>query len=50
MFETETVSLGKAAKIAGYSISKFIDLLGALKIPVIRYSPEELERELTAFG
>ncbi|MFM9969672.1 MAG: UPF0175 family protein [Burkholderiales bacterium] len=50
LFESETISLGKASKIAGYPISKFIDLLGSLKIPVIRYSPEELEREVAAFG
>ena len=50
LYETETVSLGKAARIAGYSVSEFIDRLGELKIPVIRYSPEELERELAAFG
>lgn len=50
LYETETVSLGRAARIAGYPIRDFIDRLGALKIPIIRYSPEELERELAAFG
>ena len=50
LYETETVSLGRAARIAGDSIGAFIDRLGALKIPVIRYSPEDLERELAAFG
>jgi predicted HTH domain antitoxin len=44
------VSLGRAAKIAGLPLSDFIDRLGALKIPVARYSPEELSRELAEFG
>ncbi len=50
LYECEAVSIGKASKIAGLSIGEFIDRLGALKIPVIRYSAEELERELAAFG
>ncbi len=50
LYESKTVSLGKAARIAGYSERDFMDLLGSLKIPVIRYTPEELERELAAFG
>ena len=50
LYESETVSLGRAARIAGFSVREFIDRLGALKIPVIRYSPEELERELAEFG
>jgi hypothetical protein len=29
--------------------SEFIDHLGALKIPVVRYGKDELETELTAF-
>jgi prevent-host-death family protein len=50
LYESDAVSLGRAARIAGLSISEFIDRLGALKIPAIRYSAEELERELAAFG
>ena len=50
LYENEVVSLGKAAKIAGLSQSEFIDRLGALNIPVIRYSAEDLEREVAAFG
>jgi predicted HTH domain antitoxin len=44
------VSLGRAAKIAGLPSSEFIDRLGALKIRVARYSPDELSRELGEFG
>ena len=50
LYESDAVSLGRAARIAGLSISEFIDRLGALQIPVIRYSAEKLERELAAFG
>jgi predicted HTH domain antitoxin len=50
LYESDAVSLGRAARIAGFSTSEFIDQLGALQIPVIRYSAEELERELAAFG
>jgi len=50
LYENEVISIGRAAKIAGLSISEFIDRLAALNIPVVRYSAEELERELAAFG
>lgn len=50
LYETEIVSLGRAARIAGLSIGEFIGRLAALKIPIARYSPEELEREIAAFG
>lgn len=49
LFDDEVVGLGKAAKLAGMAQSEFIDHLGALKIPVVRYGKEELERELAAF-
>jgi len=50
LFDGEVVSLGKAAKLAGMSQSEFIDHLGVLKIPVVRYEQDELEREVAAFG
>lgn len=50
LYQNEVVSLGRAARIAGLSLSEFIDRLGALDIPVIRYLPEELARELAEFG
>jgi predicted HTH domain antitoxin len=46
LFDQEQVSLGIAARIAGLSISGMIDELGRRKIPVVRYTPEELAREL----
>jgi predicted HTH domain antitoxin len=47
---TTTVSLGRGTRIAGVSVSKFIDHLGARGIPVARYSPFDLEEELDRFG
>ena len=50
LYENEVISLGKAAGIAGLSLSEFIDRLGALNIPVIRYPAEDLKREIAEFG
>jgi len=49
LFDNEVVSLGKAAKLSGMPQGEFIDYLGALKIPVVRYGKEELQQELAAF-
>ncbi len=49
LFDSEVVSLGKAAKLASMSQSEFIDHLSALKISVVRYEQNELEREIAAF-
>lgn len=48
LFESEQCTLGQSAKLAGLSIGDFIDLLGPAGIPVLRYSPDELEDELKA--
>ncbi|MEN3002676.1 MAG: UPF0175 family protein [Armatimonadota bacterium] len=45
LYEAGRVSLGKAAELAGYSKRAFIELLSRQKIPVVNYSPEELEQE-----
>ena len=50
LYENEIISLGRAARIAGLSLSEFIDRLGALNIPVIRYPAEDLKREIAEFG
>ena len=50
LFDREQLSLGLAARIAGLSYSEMIDELGRREIAVIRLGPEELERELAAFG
>jgi predicted HTH domain antitoxin len=50
LYEKGLVSLGRAAKIAGLPLTGFVDRLAALKIPVARYSPDELAREIAEFG
>ena len=49
LFDDEVVSLGKAAKLAGMPQGEFINHLGALKIPVVRYGKDELAQEVAAF-
>lgn len=46
LYETERVSLGQAARVAGYSKRAFIEILGKYKVPIINYSPDELREEL----
>ena len=46
LYDQDQVSLGRAARIAGLSYSERIDELGRRNIDVVRYSTEELEREL----
>ena len=46
LFETGKLSVGQAAKMAGYSKATFIELLGKLGVPVVDYPPEELEQEM----
>lgn len=46
LFETGKLSLGQAAKLAGYSKRTFIELLGKIGVPVINYPAEDLEREI----
>ena len=50
LFDEEVVSAGKAAKLAGVSYVEFVNHLGALKIPVARYSEDELSQEIAAFA
>ena len=46
LYEVGKVSLGQAAKIAGYSKRAFIEILGHYQVPVFNYSPEELQQEV----
>jgi len=50
LFDEGQISLGHAARLAGMSLSAFIDLLGSLHIPIARLETEELEREVAAFA
>ncbi|MGH9762901.1 MAG: UPF0175 family protein [Blastocatellia bacterium] len=46
LYEVEKISLGQAAKLAGFSKRAFMEILGQYKVPVFNYSPEELRAEL----
>lgn len=46
LYERDPVSLGLAAKVASLSYSRMIDELSRRGIPVVRYSVEDLDREL----
>jgi predicted HTH domain antitoxin len=50
LFDRGRISIGVATRIAGLATSEFIDELGRRRIPVIRTTAEDLERELAAFG
>lgn len=45
-FETGKLSLGKAAKLSGFSKRAFMELLGKYGVPVIDYPAEDLEQEM----
>ncbi|MDG2991994.1 UPF0175 family protein [Candidatus Synechococcus calcipolaris G9] len=46
LYEFGKVSLGQAAKIAGYSQRTFMEILGRYRVPIFAYSPEELREDL----
>lgn len=46
LFEVGRASLSQAAKIAGLSKRTFMELLGREKIPIVRYSAEDLLSEV----
>ena len=50
LYDRELISLERAARIAGLSYSETIDEFGRRHIATIRLTPDELERELAAFG
>ena len=45
LFEMSRLSLGQAARLAGYSKRAFMELLGKHGIPVFDYPPEDLQEE-----
>ncbi len=49
LFEDGTLTLGRAAKIAGMCHEEFMEILGAMGIPVVRYSAEQLTAEVDSF-
>ena len=46
LFEVGRVSLGRAARLGGFSLRGFIDVLGQHGVPVLNQSPESLRRDL----
>jgi len=46
LYEVGKVSLGQAAKLAGFSKRAFIDVLGRYHVPIFDYAPEELQQEV----
>ena len=46
LFEIGRLSLGQAAKLAGYSRRAFMELLGKHSVPVFDYSADELQHEV----
>ena len=46
LFEKGRISLGQAAKLAGFSKRAFIDVLGREGIPVVNYPAAELAEEM----
>ncbi len=42
LYEEHKITLGQAAKIAGFSKRSFMEILGQSRIPVFNYSPDEL--------
>lgn len=49
LYDSEQISLGRAAEIAGLAYSDMMDELGRRGIATVRLRPGELERELAAF-
>lgn len=48
LYEVGKLSLGKAAKLAGYSKETFIELISKMNIAVINYPAAELDREISS--
>ena len=50
LYDSEQISLGRAAEIAGLAYPDMADELARRGVATIRLQPGELERELAAFG
>ncbi len=48
LYAERILSLGKAARVAGMCLADFMSLLVINGIPVVEYSEEDYERDLTA--
>jgi len=50
LFANKTLSLGKAARMAGLTTESFIERLGAFGISAVDYSAQDLGQELQVLG
>ncbi len=50
LYQSGSLSIGKAAKLAGLSIAEFSEHLSRLNIAVVDYPADELENELSYFS
>jgi len=48
LYEVGRLSLGQAAKVAGFSKRSFMEILGKYGVPVFAGTPEELRWEVTS--
>ncbi|MEM9664339.1 MAG: UPF0175 family protein [Bacteroidota bacterium] len=46
LYQTGRLSLGQAARLAGYSKRTYLEILGKQQVPIIDYPAEDLEGEL----
>jgi prevent-host-death family protein len=46
LFDEDVLSLREGAKLAGMTLAEFMEACSAREIPVVRYSPEDLQQEL----
>jgi predicted HTH domain antitoxin len=46
LYEVGRLSLGQAARLAGFSKTAFMELLGKYGVPIFAYPPDELRQEL----
>jgi len=47
LFEMGRLSLGQAARLAGYTRPTFMEILGKMGVAVFNYSGEDLEQEMS---
>jgi prevent-host-death family protein len=50
LFQDGTLSLGKAAKLAGLSYEAMVEHLASIGVAAVDYPPEELDAEVVAVG
>ena len=50
LFQDGTVSLGKAAKLAGLSYEGMVEQLASIGVPAVDYPPDDLDAEVAVVG